>query len=959
MTITATGDQTRRSPEHPVRATSKHSPIGVASAGSSGGNHIGTPDQRVRVFVSSTLQELAPERVAAQAAIAGLHLTPIMFELGARSHPPRELYRAYLAQSEVFVGIYWQQYGWVAPNEPTSGLEDEYSLCGDKPKLMYVKQAPAGREPRLTDLLDRITRDDGASYKQFETAGDLAVLLADDLAVLLTERFIRSVEQPVSIQDEPPLPVPPTALIDRQRETALVGDLVRDPAVRLVTLIGPGGIGKTRVALEVARRWAEAPPGGEGSTWFVDLAPVRDPSVWVESVANAVGIHPEGVRPVLEPIIDRLQGRTALIVLDNFEQVLDGAMELGRFLAACPDLTVLVTSRSALHLRGEREVVLPPLAAPPPGAVALDLVGRSPAVQLLVARAVAVRPGFRLTAANAAAVGELARRLEGMPLALELAAVQLRILAPSALLDRLGARLDRVLDLAAGPVDLPIRQQTLRATIEWSYELLDESSRALLDRLSVFKGAWTLAACEAVGSLAGEQDAVDTLASLVAQSLVRLDESDPDEPRFRMLDVVRAYAAERLTERGEVDTTVARLAHYLIDVVRAVRDDLQGSAHRAAAERLDRERDEIRSAIDWAITVDDAETVGWLLTPLLTYWWSRGLLPKIHDLADRAAALPSAAHLAPYASALLLGAQGMGMAVVGRTVDAEPILESTLEIATNLGNARLKAYAMLGLGWVLEDRNPGHAARRLDEAVMAFHGTGDWWGVTMALCNRGQLALIAGDHAAARTMHEQALAAAETVDNDYLRAQVLDTLGLDALTVGDVTGARDRYRAAADLHVRLLDYEGSAYCLSGLAGVALDQNRPEVAARLIAASDYARHIVGAAIWPGMGFINKSRHDAVRAALTPSSSATAGAEGARLRIPDALGYAVAATKDDAVTDPFPSWATRLRPALTAVSVVHTAQAIDSLSQTRTRSRNAPSGYRDLDPLADGVSGFGQV
>jgi hypothetical protein len=481
------------------------------------------------------------------------------------------------------------------------------------------------------------------------------------------------------------------------------------------------------------------------------------------------------------------------------------------------------------------------------------------------------------------------------------------------LLSRLGARLDRVLDLTAGPVDLPTRQQTLRATIEWSYGLLDEGSRALLDRLSVFKGAWTIAACEAVGSVDGGQDAVDTLASLVAQSLVRVDESDPDEARFRMLDVVRAYAAERLTERDEVDATVARLAQYLIDVVRAVRDDLQGSAHRAAAERLDRERDEIRSAIDWAIAVDDAETVGWLLTPLLTYWWSRGLLPTVHDLADQGAALPSAAHLAPYGSALLLGAQGMGMAVVGRTVDAEPLLESTLGIATRLGNARLRAYALLGLGWVLEDRNPALAAHRLDDAVLAFHATGDWWGLTMALCNRGQLALIAGDHAAARTMHEQALAAAETVDNDYLRAQVLDTLGLDALTVGDVTGARDRHCAAADLHVRLLDYEGSAYCLSGLAGVALEQNRPEVSARLIAASDYARRIVGAAVWPGMGAVNESRHDAVRAALNPRSSSAACAEGARMRVPDALGYAVAATRDDAATDPFPAWTTRLRPA----------------------------------------------
>jgi predicted ATPase len=581
---------------------------------------------------------------------------------------------------------------------------------------------------------------------------------------------------------------------------------------------------------------------------------------------------------VLEPIIDRMQGLPALIVLDNFEHVLVAATELGRFLAACPDVTVLVTSRSALRLRGEYEVPLEPLESPAVGAADAELVRRSPAVQLLVARARAVRPGFALTSTNAAAVAELARRLDGIPLALELAAVQLRILTPSSLLTRLGGRLHRTLDLTAGPVDLPRRQQTLRATIEWSYELLGEAPRILLARLSVFTGAWTLPACEAVGTIDGDLDAVDTLASLVAQSLVRVDESDPDEPRFRMLDMVRAYAAERLSDRNEVDAAVARLAAYLVGVVQVVREELQGSAHRAAAERLDRERDEIRSAIDWALTVDDAETVGWLLTPLLTYWWSRGLLPMTHDLAEKAAALPSAAHLSPYASALLLGAQGMAMVVVGRTADAEPLLESTLATATSLGNARLSAYALLGLGWALAQRSPADAARRLDDAAQAFQATGDSWGLAMALSNRGLVALFAGDYAAAQTLHEQGLAAAQTVDNDRLR-----------------------------------DYEGSGYCLSGLAGVALGQDRPEVSARLLAASDYARRIVGAAVWPGMQSIDEAHRAAVTAALSPTSFAAASAEGGRMRIPDALSYGLAATAGDAVLDPFPAWATQLRPA----------------------------------------------
>jgi tetratricopeptide (TPR) repeat protein len=292
--------------------------------------------------------------------------------------------------------------------------------------------------------------------------------------------------------------------------------------------------------------------------------------------------------------------------------------------------------------------------------------------------------------------------------------------------------------------------------------------------------------------------------------------------------------------------------------LQAVGDDLKGTAHRAAAERLDRERDEIRSAIDWAIEVDDAETVGRLLAPLLTYWWSRGLLPMTYDLAEQAAALPSAARLTPYAAALLLCAQGTAMVVVGQNAQAEPLLARTLETATALGDTRLQAYALLGLGGAVAERNADEASQRLGDAAEAFRATHDWWGVVVSLSSRGALALATGDHAAAEAMHREALAAAELADNDYLRAQLNDMLGLDAATAGDLTEARDHYSAAAALHTSLLDYEGSAYCLSGLAGLALRQGKPGVSARLIGASGYALQTVGAAVWPGMRSISQAQ-----------------------------------------------------------------------------------------------------
>jgi predicted ATPase len=861
---------------------------------------ISTPDQRLRVFVSSTLSELADDRRAARTAITRLHLTPVMFEVGARAHPASEVYRSYLRQSDVFVGIYGNSYGWVAPTATVSGLEDEYLLSGDRPKLIYVK-AGGEREPRLQGLLDRIQADDRVAYKHFTNADDLIELLADDLAVLLTERFTPA----GTAAGLPPgsLPTPPTPIIGREHEISAVGALLRDPAVHLVTLVGPGGIGKTRLALEVGREMSTAIHADLDAVSFIDLAAVGDASMWPEAVTASFGVRLEGTRPILDVLIDRLQGRRLLLVLDNVERLVLAAPALAALLASCPDLTVLVTSRIVLRLRGEREVALTPLPTPPRGTSSdtswdasadIAAIESSAAVQLLVARARQVRPGFAVTRENAGAVAELCRRLDGIPLALELAAAQLRLLTPAALLRRLGDRLDRSLDLAASTVDAPDRQRTLRATIAWSYSLLGEAERVLLARLSVFTGTWTLEASEAVGTVDGDLDALDIMASLVAQSLIRTDDSDPAELRFRMLDTIRAYARERLTERGETAVTIARLVGYMVGMVETVRDALQGGQHRAVSERLDRERDEIRSAIDWALQADDAETVGRLLTPLFTYWWSRGLLPMTHELAKRASLLPSAATLSPYASALLSGAQGMAMIMVGLSVEAEPLLRDTLKLATAIGNDRLRAYALLGLAGTLIDRSAVDACSRLNDAAALFRANGDLWGLALTLSTRGQLVLATGDPAQARRTHLEALAAAETIDNNHLRAQILDMLGLDAVAVGDLAGGRARYVEAVRLHTRLLDYEGSAYGLSGLAGLALALGRPEASARLIGASEHARQIIGTARWPGREAMDNAQSAAVTAALDPERFTAAHADGARMPIPDALAYGLAAT-----------------------------------------------------------------
>jgi hypothetical protein len=357
------------------------------------------------------MQELAPERRAVREAIESLRLTPVMFELGARPHPPRALYRAYLEQSDVFVGVYWESYGWVAPGEDLSGLEDEYRLSGDRPKLIYVKTPASGRQPRLGELIALIQRDDGVSYRPFGSAEELRTLVADDLAVLLTERFEASAEAPVGPPGSAPfpaLPHPATRLVGRDEDVARVLDLLADSDVRMVTIVGPGGIGKSRLALAVAEGARERCPDG---IVYVDLAPLTEPSLVLPTIAKSLGIEEHRGASVA----DRLAAARMLIVLDNMEQLADAAGDLSHLLAATKALLLLVTSRRLLNIRGERIYTVEPLAVPADGAV-------TAAVELFLDRARSIQPGYQPSGTDLATFAELSRRLDGLPLAIELAA---------------------------------------------------------------------------------------------------------------------------------------------------------------------------------------------------------------------------------------------------------------------------------------------------------------------------------------------------------------------------------------------------------------------------------------------------------------------------------------------------------------------------------------------------------
>ena len=373
---------------------------------------IRTPDQRLRVFVSSTLEELAAERRAARAAIEQLRLAPVMFESGARAHPPQEVYRAYLEQSDIFVGIYWQRYGWVGPGMTISGLEDELRLAAGMPRLLYVKVPAPGMEPGLSQMLEAVRAEGATAYKRFSSARELRGLIASDLAMMLAERFGSSDRS----ARWPAIPSPVTGLIGRDPDVAEVTRMLTVPEGRLVVLTGAGGAGKTRLALAVAERtrqqWADG-------TAFVDLSPVTDPRLVPDAIASALGLVGQGRERPLDTLERSLAGRPMLLVLDNFEQVLGAAPAVADLLQRAPGLRVLVTSRVVLRLRGEQEWRVDPLGVPAPGST-LAVLAEAPAVRLFTDRARDVQPGFVLTSQNAAAVAELCRRLDGLPLALEL-----------------------------------------------------------------------------------------------------------------------------------------------------------------------------------------------------------------------------------------------------------------------------------------------------------------------------------------------------------------------------------------------------------------------------------------------------------------------------------------------------------------------------------------------------------
>jgi predicted ATPase len=815
---------------------------------------IRTPDQRVRVFVSSTLSELAAERQAVRDAVTRLRLVPVMFELGARPHPPRNVYQAYLAQSQVFVGIYWQSYGWVAPGEPVSGLEEEYELSAGLPRLIYVKSPAPDREPRLAQLLARLRDEGGVSYQHFSAAGELQQLVENDLAVLLSEQFARTSPGAGAAQELPPagaLPVPASTLVGREREVGAVEDLVVRENVRLVTLTGPGGVGKSRLAVEAAGRLG---PGFADGARFVELAAVRSADLAAAAIGAGLGLNTSAGRLVTD-LLAFLRARRLLLVLDNFEQVLGAAPLLAELLSAAAGLVMLVTSRTVLRLSGEHEFPVPPLPVPPAGAAPdpADL-RRYASVGLFAERAHAAAPGFELTADNAEAVAEICRRLDGLPLAIELAAARVRMLSPQALLSRLDQRFSL---LTGGARDLPERQQTLRSTLDWSFGLLSAAEQALFARLGVFAGTFGLPAVEAVCGQAGDAAAAspdrvtgaasltDTLGSLVDSSLVRARTGD-GEPRFSLLETIGDYALDRLRDSGDWTAVHDRHAAYFAALAEPTESDLAGAGQLAWLDRLETEHDNLRAAMSWLVDQDQLRTALQLAWVTWRFWYLRGHADELAHYGQLM--LAESEHLPPHDAALALAGGGFTLLTSEDPARALPLFERSLPLyrqaADQLGAALAAAAAGHLLSAQHEDQRAGELlTRTLAElrSAGAGHQTGPGrlqFLLDVALvCNfLGQIELEQGNHHRAGQLFTDGLNAARSAPDTFTILVSLYDLALADQAEGDLAGAAGHLDEGLALAAEAGDETSAAYYLEVLAAVARQQDNPQRAVRLLAAA---------------------------------------------------------------------------------------------------------------------------
>jgi non-specific serine/threonine protein kinase len=804
-----------------------------------------------------------------------------------------------------------------------SGAAPQHSTGGRMQTDQPVARTPFGRLLRRSRLAVGLSQEAlaeraGLSWRTISDLergvnqgprGSTARLLADALALGAADRaaLLASAAPSDTVEAEPASPAgaPPAAtapnnlplalssFVGRERELAAVRRLLSQ--ARLLTLVGAGGCGKTRLALEVARALAREPNEAEAyadGVWLVELAPLADPALVPRAVAQVLGLREEPGRALPECLARFLQPKHLLLLLDNCEHLVAACAALAEaLLRACPRLAILATSREALRIGGERPWRVPSLGLPDPGApLTPEQALACEAIQLFVQRAEVVRPDFRLTMQNVEAVSEICRGLDGVPLAIELAAARISMLPPTQLL---AAWLQRRLRLLTGGArDLPPRQRTMRAAIAWSHDLLQPPEQVVFRRLAVFAGGCTLDATEAIcrNGDGPSEDLFESLCSLVDQSLVRQEEHVDGDARFTMLETVREYALEQLVASGETMLLREQHAAYFLALVEQVRPYLEGAEQTRWLNRLEREHDNLRAALHWSAQHGDAERGMRGAAALWPFWLMRGHLTEGRAQLAELLALPQAATPSA-ARADALNTAGALARYQGDFAPAAPLIMESLAIRRARGDLHGIADAQANLGYVALYQGDGTRARSLYEDSLAIYRmAGNAQGMADALSHLGVLALYRGDVGASRALHEESLALWRQVEDGLGIAWAVSQLGKVALHETDNAHARDLFRASLLQHRELGDQWGLAEALEGLACVAAAADQPGHALRLAGAAAMLRARLNTAL-PLAGQADLERRLApVRQALSEAATAL-WAAGRRLTVEQAIDEAL--------------------------------------------------------------------
>jgi predicted ATPase/serine/threonine protein kinase len=739
--------------------------------------------------------------------------------------------------------------GYMSPEQATDGEVDFRSDQFSFGSVLYemVTGFPAFQKKTHAETIAAILRDepDSVGSRMLQAPPPFIWIVERCLAKDPVQRYAstrdlardlaavreRLADAPARLSESRPnnLPVPRTALIGREPEAAALRQLLSREDVRLVTLTGPGGIGKTRLALQVVGEIAGEFPGG---VCFVALAAVGEPGLIASAIAQAAGVSETGNQSPQESLKEYLRGlnQPMLLLLDNFERLVSAAPVLAQLLTISPKLKVVVTSQAPLHVYGEHEFPVPPLALPdlksiPP----LEALSRLPAVALFVERARAVKHEFALTRENAPAVAAICARLDGLPLAIELAAARIKLLSPTAMLARLESRLNL---LTGGALDLPTRQQTLRSTVDWSYGLLNASEQTLFRRLSVFTGGCTLEGVEAVCDTKGDLglDVLDGMASMVDKSLAQNLEQVDAETRFVMLSTIREYALERLA--GSDDAATAHRAHAAYYLVLAEEGAEDAVIHPEWLDRFDLEHDNFRMALDYLIKTGDTDWGLRLGAALFHFWETREHLAEGRDAIAKLLALEGAA-ARPKLRARLLFAAAILAGDQGDYASARQLLEESLDTCVGLNDNRGAAVALNALAVHARDRGElADAALLLERCVAVWKDLGDSADIARALSNLANVVKLQGEYARASSLYDECLTMFRKAGDGAGVAWTLNYLGDVAREKSDFAAAHSFCEQSLAAFRQLRDGWGIASALSDLASLYGDQGNNAEARRL-------------------------------------------------------------------------------------------------------------------------------